>query len=140
MLSLLKNMKVALNATQCSCDDRKEDTNDINKTLAVGLKSCDLQQICSKKDCVRKMLYDLSTRFLKDFDSNGRVDCDDVATLLYMVATGQKPDQIEQIECTQFWAGYRRNIAFLKHSQTNLMQTGRKSTHLRSTTCLRQLI
>ena len=55
-----------------------------------------------------------SHKYLKDFNRDGRVTCEDLVYLLYLGTTVVKSPV--SIECSDFWAWYQINAAFRKFS------------------------
>ena len=80
---------------------------------------CELERAafakCAQQPCVRKLLLEYTSKHIYDLDGNGRTTCDDVAILLYVGHRYNGPPV--SISCSLFWYFYRRNVAFLKHSE-----------------------
>ena len=70
---------------------------------------------CAQQPCVRQLLLEYTSKHLSDLDGDGRVTCDDLAILLYVGHLYKGPPV--RITCSLFWYFYRRNVAFLKHSE-----------------------
>ena len=70
---------------------------------------------CAQLPCVRQLLLDYTSKHVSDLDGNGRVNCDDVAILLYVGHLYNGPPV--SITCSLYWYFYRRNVVFLKHSE-----------------------
>ena len=74
-----------------------------------------LDEDCNNsKSCMADLLYQYGARYIQDFTGDDTVNCDDMAVLLYVHQNATTPTTIT---CTTFWKLYRRNAAFLKHSQ-----------------------
>ena len=70
---------------------------------------------CAQQPCVRQLLLEYTSKHLSDLNGDGRVTCDDLAILLYVGHLYKGPPV--RITCSLFWYFYRRNVAFLKHSE-----------------------
>ena len=70
---------------------------------------------CAQQPCVRQVLLEYTSKHVSDLDGDGRVTCDDVAILLFVGHLYNGPPV--SIKCSLFWFFYRRNVAFLKHSE-----------------------
>ena len=76
----------------------------------------ELEDSCrNDKYCIADLIYKYGSHHIRDFTGDHRVNCDDLAVLLYAYHNTTTPITID---CTTFWKLYRRNAAFLKHSQS----------------------
>ena len=67
-------------------------------------------------ETVKKRVREHGQNFVVDFDKDGRVNCEDLVTLLYL-GTNSVETPV-RIECSDFWAWYKQNTIFKKFSTT----------------------